>query len=130
MSRLSPSPWRAATLITWKTRHHSRQHGARGGGDSTGTEWRLWPSDKRRLMRLKLPILFSAILAVTVAHGVLAQKVAQAPAPTDPATGVPLFSVLTRLVQVDAIVRDKNGPITGLTKADFTVLDNGMPQQI
>jgi VWFA-related protein len=31
---------------------------------------------------------------------------------------------------VDAIVRDSHGPIAGLTRDDFTVLDNGKPQKI
>src|SRR5436190_1641653 len=38
--------------------------------------------------------------------------------------------VNTRLVQVDVVVRDKNGPVANLTKDDFTVLDNGKPQRI
>jgi VWFA-related protein len=38
--------------------------------------------------------------------------------------------VNTRLVEVDAIVRDKNGPVKGLTKEDFTILDQGKPQKI
>src|SRR5436190_21332487 len=38
--------------------------------------------------------------------------------------------VNTRLVQVDVVVRDKNGPVTDLTKDDFTVLDNGKAQRI
>lgn len=47
---------------------------------------------------------------------------AQAPVP---------FRVTTRLVQVNVIVNDKHGnPITGLTKEDFSLLDNGKPQEI
>lgn len=42
----------------------------------------------------------------------------------------PTFSVGTRLVQVDAIVRDGHGPVAGLTKDDFTLFDNGKPQKI
>ena len=42
----------------------------------------------------------------------------------------PTFSTGTRLVQVDAVVRDSHGPVAGLTKDDFTVLDNGTPQKI
>ena len=38
--------------------------------------------------------------------------------------------VNTRLVQVDVVVRDKNGPVADLTPADFTIYDNGKPQQI
>lgn len=34
-----------------------------------------------------------------------------------------VFHAGTRLVEVDVVVRDKNGPVTGLTKDDFTVFD-------
>ena len=40
------------------------------------------------------------------------------------------FRVNTRLVEVDVVVRSKNGPVTGLTKDDFRILDNGKPQSI
>jgi hypothetical protein len=33
-------------------------------------------------------------------------------------------------VEVEVVVRDKKGPITGLTREDFTVLDQGKPQSI
>ncbi|HEY4363382.1 MAG TPA: VWA domain-containing protein [Bryobacteraceae bacterium] len=42
----------------------------------------------------------------------------------------PAIRVNTRLVEVDAVVRDKNGPVKGLTKDDFTVFDQGKPQKI
>jgi VWFA-related protein len=42
----------------------------------------------------------------------------------------PRVRVSTRLVQVDVIVRDKNGPVADLTKDDFVVLDRGKPQRI
>src|SRR5262245_14755440 len=41
-----------------------------------------------------------------------------------------VIRVNTRLVEVDVVVRDKNGPVTGLTKEDFTILDNGKPQRV
>jgi VWFA-related protein len=44
---------------------------------------------------------------------------AAAPAPQEPST----FKVGTRLVQVDVVVRDKNGPVTGLTREDFALFD-------
>src|SRR4051812_28952169 len=40
------------------------------------------------------------------------------------------IEVTTRLVQINVVVRGKNGPVTGLTKENFTVLDNGKPQRI
>src|SRR5580700_249452 len=42
----------------------------------------------------------------------------------------PTFKTGTKLVQVDVVVRDKNGPVSGLTKEDFALLDNGKPQEI
>jgi len=42
----------------------------------------------------------------------------------------PQIRVAARLVEVGVIVRDKNGPVAGLTKEDFTVLDRGKPQKI
>jgi VWFA-related protein len=40
------------------------------------------------------------------------------------------FRVNTRLVEVDVVVRSKAGAVTGLTKEDFRILDNGKPQSI
>src|SRR5579862_8604332 len=40
------------------------------------------------------------------------------------------FRVNTRLVEVDVVVRSKAGAVTGLTKGDFRILDNGKPQDI
>ena len=42
----------------------------------------------------------------------------------------PLIRVTTRLVEVNAIVRDKGHSVEGLTKDDFILLDNGRPQKI
>src|SRR5215470_15192037 len=36
----------------------------------------------------------------------------------------------TRLVEVQVIVRDKKGPVHGLTQDDFQILDQGKPQKI
>jgi VWFA-related protein len=46
----------------------------------------------------------------------------------DPQTAT--FHAGTRLVEIEVVVRNKNGPIAGLTKDDFTVLDQGKPQRI
>ncbi len=40
------------------------------------------------------------------------------------------FRTGTRVVEVDVVARDKHGPAAGLTKADFTLFDNGKPQDI
>jgi VWFA-related protein len=41
-----------------------------------------------------------------------------------------VFRSDTRLVQVDVIVRNDKGPVTGLTQNDFQVFDNGKQRQI
>ncbi len=71
---------------------------------------------KIKLLFPAVSIFFVAILAVAIA---LPQS---PPAPT--------FRTRTRLVQVDVVVRDKNGPALGLSQDDFTLLDNGKPQKI
>ncbi|MEP7354811.1 MAG: VWA domain-containing protein [Acidobacteriota bacterium] len=48
------------------------------------------------------------------------------PAPEE----TPTFRSVTRLVQVDVVVRGKDAPVEGLTQADFEVKDNGKPQNI
>jgi VWFA-related protein len=40
------------------------------------------------------------------------------------------IQVSTHLVQVNVLVRDKNGPVTGLTKDDFVLQDRGKTQAI
>src|SRR5580704_10233895 len=40
------------------------------------------------------------------------------------------FRVNTRLVEVDVVVRSHDQAVTGLTKDDFRILDNGKPQDI
>src|ERR1700744_5589744 len=42
----------------------------------------------------------------------------------------PVFHAGTRLVQVDVVARNKSGPVAGLKKEDFTLFDEGSPQQI
>ena len=42
----------------------------------------------------------------------------------------PVIHVNTRLVEVEVVVRGKSGPVSGLTKQDFTLLDKGKPQEI
>jgi VWFA-related protein len=56
----------------------------------------------------------------------------QGPVQTPPNESLPAptFTVGTKLVQVDVVARSKVAPAKGLTKEDFTVLDNGKPQKI
>jgi len=54
-----------------------------------------------------------------------------APQLTQNSTSPPPLRVNTHLVEVNVIVNDKHGnPITGLAQKDFTILDNGKPQEI
>ena len=42
----------------------------------------------------------------------------------------PAFHTTTRLVQINVIASDKNGPVEGLTKEDFVLYDEGKKQNI
>ena len=52
------------------------------------------------------------------------------PTPKPQQASAPAIQVTTRLVQIDVIVRDKNGPVANLTKDDFSVFDRGKQQKI
>jgi hypothetical protein len=45
-------------------------------------------------------------------------------------TPAPVIRAETRLVAVEVVVRDKDGPVTGLTRADFKLLDQRKQQTI
>jgi VWFA-related protein len=52
-------------------------------------------------------------------------------AATQPPERLPVFRTDTRLVEVSVVVHDKNGAaVTGLTREDFTLLEDGQPQPI
>lgn len=69
------------------------------------------------------------ILCLLACIGVSAAQVGDQPTVED--LSVPALHVTTRLVLADVIVTDRAGHrATGLTKEDFTVLDNGKPQKI
>jgi VWFA-related protein len=74
-----------------------------------------------------------AILCAAVALGGLCALQAQSIAArgADP-KGAPevTFHSGTRLVEVEVVARDRNGPVTGLTRDDFTLLDAGKRQPI
>lgn len=61
------------------------------------------------------------------AIAVLAATAAAFQTPDPPAA---TFHSGTRLVEVEVVVRNRNGPVTGLSKDDFSVLDQGKPQRI
>jgi VWFA-related protein len=64
---------------------------------------------------MQVQTVLSGLIAVTL----LAQDPVQ-----------PVLRVTTRLVEVNVIVRDKNGPVRGLSKDDFTLFDKGKQRQI
>ncbi len=74
-----------------------------------------------RLIRHSLPIPY--LLATALAA---AQNPADHPAPAT----VPHITVTTRLVTVDVVVRAHDQPVRGLTRDDFTVLEDGHPQTL
>jgi VWFA-related protein len=82
-----------------------------------------------RRFRLKLSLcLAAAALVLLVSSQGLPQSTPTQP-PT-PQASAPALKVTSRLVQVNVIVRRRGAPVTGLTKDDFTILDQGRTQQI
>jgi VWFA-related protein len=77
----------------------------------------------RRWNRSRRPALAVVVMALCAAT-LSGQQPQQPPAPA-------VFRSSTAVVSVDVIVRDNQGNIVrGLTAADFTVLEDGKPQQI
>jgi VWFA-related protein len=94
-------------------------------------------------MRRQLPALVMAVAAVVTlaaqqppAQPPPAQPPAQQPAPQPPASQPPqqqppVFRAGTNQVRVDVTVLDRKGePVTNLTKDDFEVREDGIPQTI
>lgn len=79
-------------------------------------------------MLLRLPTASTLlILSLTLGAG----PGQQASPETKDAQEETVFHSSARLVQVSVVVEDKKGnPVTGLKKEDFTVMDDGKPQQI
>lgn len=81
-------------------------------------------------MKRSLPVLFS--LSFAAAAG--AQQPAASPSPAPPPAAdaaTPTFSAGVEVVTVDAVVTDKkNGTISGITRDEFTILEDGVPQEI
>jgi VWFA-related protein len=64
-------------------------------------------------------------------RGNLCAQQPPAPPSAENSTGGLSLRVTSHLVQLNVIVNDKHGnPITGLSEKDFTILDNGKPQEI
>jgi VWFA-related protein len=83
---------------------------------------------KLSTLRQFLAAALSASLALST---VTAQTASQQPEASKDQKGLYRFRVETELVLVNVVVRDKQGNfITGLTKDDFTLLEDGKPQRV
>ncbi|HEX7285873.1 MAG TPA: VWA domain-containing protein [Candidatus Angelobacter sp.] len=85
-------------------------------------------------MKQKPSLFRQVIAALLVAALVVPTLAAQTPAQPQPAKdrqGLYRLRVETELVLVNVVVRDKQGNfVTGLTRDDFTLLEDGKPQRI
>ena len=79
--------------------------------------------------RFRLSLLFVALAGSALASGQTATPGAQGNGPQTPPT--PTFSVSVDLVEVDAVVTDRDGGfVRGLTQDDFQIFEDGKPQPI
>ena len=63
--------------------------------------------------------------------GRVAAQVSPAPQPVPSAAPLPTFTAEVEQVVVDVVVTDKQGlPVTGLSKSDFSVEEDGAPQSV
>src|ERR1019366_3413302 len=85
---------------------------------------------KKRFYIERTAAVVCAIVALLPAVQTFGQSAPPPPPVQTPPTAKTL-RVTTRAVQVSVIAHNKDGrPITGLTKNDFTIFDNGVPQKI
>jgi VWFA-related protein len=76
-------------------------------------------------------VLLLCVLRLSCLAGPITLCAQQPPPPAEKPADIPSLQVTSRLVQVNVIVNDKHGnPVAGLTAKDFSVLDNGKPQEI
>lgn len=74
-------------------------------------------------------LLFFCLTARTILSAQQSRQPARQSA--ENSSNVPSLRITTHLVQVNVIVNDKHGnPLTGLTQKDFSIRDNGKPQEI
>jgi VWFA-related protein len=67
---------------------------------------------------------------IAIAMSVSAALAFQVQLPPPQQTSPAVIRTGARLVQVEVVVRDKDGPVTGLKKEDFTLLDQSEKQEI
>ncbi len=84
-------------------------------------------------------VLFVLTTGVTPQSSTSSQSTEIKPATAQPATeqkpapvyeSATVLKTITRLVVVDVVATDKNGPVAGLERDNFTILEDGKPQQI
>jgi VWFA-related protein len=85
--------------------------------------------------RMRSSVKTSTLLANVVSLAILTSLSAQTPAPRTPEPSSPaqdeVVRVTTNLVQVDAVVTDKDGKqVDDLRPEDFEILEDGRPQRI
>jgi len=79
--------------------------------------------------RFRLSLLFVALAGSALASGQTAAPAPPANGPQTPQT--PTFSVSVDLVEVDAVVTDRDGGfVRGLAQDDFQIFEDGKPQSI
>ena len=80
--------------------------------------------------RLSLVLLIFSFLAARTILSATQPQQPEPPAAKD-TSGVPSLRITSHLVQVNVIVSDKHGnPVIGLSQKDFSIADNGKPQEI
>jgi VWFA-related protein len=81
-------------------------------------------------LRAATIVIVLAIIVLINSAG-FSQSPPPPPPPAQNGSSGSTLRVASRLVQVNVIVQEKNGkPVTGLTKSDFTLTDQGQPQTI
>jgi VWFA-related protein len=94
------------------------------------------PTKKQSAFMRTKHVFVSAMICLAGAAFALAQSApppppSQTAPPAQMSSNTPSVRVASRLVQVTVTVQDKDGhPVTGLSKEDFKIFDQGQPQQI
>lgn len=95
-----------------------------------------WPAQVPARMRLPLdppapdPVPAPQTAALAKSLRSLAPESLDSAQPPEEPVSTPVFHTTARLVQVDVVARKHGSAVAGLTRDDFTVLDDGNPQNI
>src|SRR5580704_15208178 len=84
-------------------------------------------------MRTKLVVALAILSSLAAASSSAQSPPSLSVPPPPPLSKAPTqpLRVTARMVQVNVVVRDKQGvPVSGLKKSDFTILDQNKPQEI